>query len=202
MVKESRFNITTLLQMGKFHIDNILKLTELKSELDLERATALHSKLRLMIKEDSSLAPLRKHLSKLIKDYEANHWSNEDNITDKQVEESDKAELLVNFENKFIQKRKEHIKDRLTKLGLNQQELADILGHRKNYMSELMNGVRPFSSIDIMIMHRILNIKLEILMSPFLKEEVVNHVRQVVSGMNKPQLKIKKEDIEKTLAYA
>ncbi|MBL7890884.1 MAG: helix-turn-helix transcriptional regulator [Bacteroidia bacterium] len=185
--------------MDKFQIDNILKLTELESELDLERAIALHGKLRLMVKDDSSLAPSRKHLGKLIKHYEENHWSNDDGITENQIEESDRAELLVCLEVQFTRKRKEVIKDRLKVLGLNQQDLAKLLGHGKSYMSELVNGVRPFSSGDIMLIHRILSIKLEILMSPILKEEDVIRVKKVIAEINTPQLKIKIEDIETKL---
>lgn len=182
--------------MDKFHIDNILKIIELKNEFELERATALHGKLRLMIKEDSSLIPVRKHLTKLIKSYEEKYWLNEENITDKQIEDSNKAEFLIDFENKFIQKRKERIQSSLKKYNLNQQDLGTLLGHRKNYMSELINGVRPFSMIDIMVIHRLLGIKFEELILPILKEEVVNRIRQAINSLDKPHLKIKKKDIE------
>ncbi|MGI8892617.1 MAG: helix-turn-helix domain-containing protein [Bacteroidia bacterium] len=185
--------------MDKFHINNILKLTKLTNELDLERAISLSSKLRVLIKEDNTLKPIRLHLIKLIKDYEKNFWVNETKINEEQIKASDKAEQLVELENKFIQKRKEIIKNKLNQYGLYQQDLANLLGHRKNYMSELINGLRPFSSIDIIIIHRLLKIKLEFLMSPFLKDEIVNHIEQTISELKKPELNINKKDIEKTL---
>jgi len=81
-------------------------------------------------------------------------------ITDKQIEESDIAELLVESERKFIQNRKETIKKRLKKYDMNQQDLGILLGHRKSYISELINGVSLFSLKDLVIIHRILRIKL------------------------------------------
>lgn len=92
-------------------MDNILKMTEIKSELELERAVLLYGKLSWMAKEDSSLKEKRDHLRKLINSYEDKNWSDSDKITNEQIEESDKAEELIFAEESFIQRRKALIKE-------------------------------------------------------------------------------------------
>jgi len=182
--------------MDKFDIDNVLQIVELSNELEFEKANSLQLKLRWMIKEDSSLKPIREHLRALIKDYENKNWSNIDKISEEQIVQSDKAEALVSSEDRFISERKELIKSKLKTYGLTQSDLAKILGHRDNYMSELINGVRPFSKDDIIIMHRILKIKLDLLISPFVKEDIAKHVRLTLQNLNKPKIKLSKRDLE------
>ncbi len=180
--------------MDKFDIDNVLQIVELSNELEFEKANALQLKLRWMIKEDESLRPIREHLRFLIRNFENKYWSYIDTITDEQINSNSKAELLVSAENNFIFERKELIKLKLKAYGLLQTDLAKILGHRDNYMSELINGVRPFSKDDIIIIHRILKIKLDSLISPFVKEDVARHVRTTLQTLNKPKVKLSKKD--------
>ncbi len=182
--------------MERLEIDNILKLEELNNELEFERATSVYGKLRWMVKEDYSLEPIRRHLKMLIKKYEEDHWSNELKISDEQLKESDLAEKIATSENLFIQKRKEIIKQKLEENGLSQQDLAKILGHRPNYMSELINGVRPFSRDDIVVLHKIFNIDFDILVPPFLKDEVKRHIKTTIGELKKNSIKIKLEDLE------
>lgn len=87
-------------------IENALKLTKIGSELELEQATSLFSRLRLSVKNDPSLKAVRNHLADLIGAYEAEHWSDEEAVTDEQVKSSDVAERIVQFQNQFIQQRK------------------------------------------------------------------------------------------------
>ena len=84
--------------MDRLEIENILKIDDLNSELEFERATSIHGKLRWMVKEDSSLEPVRHHLLALIERYESGHWNNESQITDTQIAESDLAERIVSNE--------------------------------------------------------------------------------------------------------
>lgn len=182
--------------MDKFDIDNVMKIVELSNELEFEKANALQLKLRWMIKEDESLRPIREHLRFLVRNYENKHWSNIDSIAEEQIINNSKAELLVSAENKFIFERKEIIKSKLKAYGLLQSDLAKILGHRDNYMSELINGVRPFSKDDIIIIHRLLKIKLDSLISPFVKEDVARHVRTTLQSLNKPKVKLSKKDFD------
>ena len=51
-------------------IREIEKIERLENEYDLEKASLLERKLRLMIDENSDLKPLRRKLRDLIKDYE------------------------------------------------------------------------------------------------------------------------------------
>lgn len=174
--------------MENFNIDNILQLTELNSELDFERATSLYSKLRWMEKKDASLKPIRNHLRELIIKFEQKFWSDTDEITNEQIKESDKAEELVFSENGFIQHRKKIIREKLRDNGLNQQDLAKILGHRKNYMSELINGIRPFSRDNLVVIHRLLKIELRDLVSPFIRADMAKHINMTLKELNKPRL--------------
>lgn len=179
--------------MKKFALNNILKIVSIDSEFELEQATALYNKLRLLVKEDASLKPLRVHLADLIEAYENKHWSDEDKITDKQIVESDKAMKMTAYQNAFIQRRKELIKRALKKNDLIQNDLAKILGHRKSYMSELMNGIRPFSQNDIVILNRILDLRFKDLIPPVIKEKDATRIRLEIRRLNKTKLKLKEK---------
>lgn len=182
--------------MDRLEIDNILKLNELNSELELERATAIYGKLRWMVKEDSSLKSVRQHLKSLIMQYEKKHWTEESKISDKQIAKSDTAERIVNSENIFIHKRKELIRGKLKEIGISQQDLAKLLGHRPNYMSELINGVRPFSRDDLVVLHRLFGIDFKDLIPPFLKAEVTNHIKSTLKKLKNTKIRLQINDLE------
>ena len=182
--------------MDRLEIDNILKIDELNNELEFERASSIHGRLRWMVKEDSSLEPVRLHLKSLIKKYELKNWDKEDEITDEKIRESDLAEKIVNAENIFVSKRKELIKEKLKENDLTQKDLGKILGHRPNYMSELMNGVRPFSRDDIVVLHRLFDIEFKDLIPPFLKKEITNHIKSTLGELNSSKVKLKLKDFE------
>lgn len=88
--------------MNNFDLDNVLKISELMSELEFERASALEGRLRWMMKKDPSLKPLRSHLRALVKAYEQAFWFDENRITDSQLAESDRASAQVSYENQFF----------------------------------------------------------------------------------------------------
>ena len=182
--------------MDRLEIDNILKIDELNSELEFERATLIQGKLRWMVEDDTSLEPIRQHLIELIEKYESEHWSNESEISEKQIEESDIAEKIVSAESEFIQKRKELIKEKLKENEIAQKDLAKILGHRPNYMSELMNGVRPLSRDDIVVIHRLFEIEFRDLIPPFLKKEVTNHIKTTLGELKNKKVRLKIRDLE------
>lgn len=182
--------------MDRLEIDNILKIDELNNELEFERATSIQGKLRWMVKEDNSLEPVRQHLLLLIEKYELKHWENESEITEEQIKESDNAEKIINAENIFIQKRKELIRAKLKENEISQKDLAKILGHRPNYMSELMNGVRPFSRDDIVVIHRLFGLEFKDLIPPFLKEEITNHIKMTLGQMKNKRVRLKMNDLE------
>lgn len=178
-----------------FDIKEVAKIERLENEYDLKKASLLERKLRLMIDENPDLKPIRKKLRDLIKDYEDREWSDFDKITDSQIEESDKAEEIVNYEQKFINKRKDTIRKKLKDYDMTQQDLGLILGHPKSYMSELINGVSQFTLKDLVIIHRILGISLNILISTFLQSETRDKVRESIKKLNKPKLGLKKTEI-------
>ncbi len=186
--------------MDKFSIHNIQRLASLTSELDYEQASSLFLKLRVLEKQDESYKPIRNHLRILIKDYEQNKWADENSITDNQIKESDLAEALVQAENDFYQKRKELIKSKLKEAELTQNDLAKILGHRKGYMSELINGLRPFSKEDLIVINRLFKIKLEDLIPTFIKQDKAFHIKKTLESLSHNKIKLTKRDFDLQMA--
>ena len=191
MVKKPAINMI----MDRLAINNILKIEKLEDELEFEKASSLYIKLRKPAQEDKLYSDIRMHLKVLISKYEQEHWSDESSITEEQVRESDKAEVLVRAENQFNQKRKEQIRRRLKDAGLNQTDLAKILGHRKGYMSELINGLRPFSKEDIVIINRLLKIRFEDLVPPFIKKDKADHINRALETIPKSNLRLTMRDL-------
>lgn len=178
-----------------FSIQEVNNIERLENEYDLEKASLLERKLRLMIKENPDLMPIRKKLRELIAEYEEREWSEVDKISDSKIEESDQAEEIVNFEQKFIQKRKEAIRKKLKEYDMTQQDLGIILGHPKSYTSELINGISQFTLKDLVIIHRIFGISLNILIPTFLQSETRNKVRESLIKLNKPKLRLGKKEL-------
>jgi hypothetical protein len=106
------------------NIKEVEKIERLENEYDLEKASLLERKLRLIIDENPDLKPIRKKLRDLIKEYEDREWSDFDQITDKQLLGLEKAEVIVNYEQKFINKRKDAIREKLNEYGMTQQDLG------------------------------------------------------------------------------
>ena len=186
--------------MDKFAINNVSKIKSLDNELEFEKASSLFLQLRVLEKEDKAYSSIRDHLAKLIEDYEGEKWKDEESISDEQIQESDLAETLINAETEFYQRRKELIKTKLKQSGLNQSDLAKILGHRKGYMSELINGLRPFSKEDIIIINRLFKIKLEDLIPTFIKQEKAKHIKQTLNSISKSKIKLTKTDFDLQMA--
>ena len=186
--------------MDRFSIQNIQKIDLLENELEYEKASSLFLQLRVLIKEDDTYKPVRNHLRKLIKEYENTNWSDENVVSDKQIRENDLAEALVKAENDFYLKRKELIKKKLKEAGLNQNDLAKILGHRKGYMSELINGLRPFSKEDIVVINRLFKIKLEDLIPTFIKQERASHIKRTLQQLTNNKIRLTKLDFDIRLA--
>ncbi len=182
--------------MDKFSIHNIQKIESLSSELEFERATSIYLKLRVLVKDDEFYVPIRKHLRNLIKSYEQENWADENSITDNQIKESDLAETLIQAENEFYYKRKELIKEKLKEVGLNQNDLAKILDHRKGYMSELINGLRPFSKDDIVVINRLFKIKLEYLIPTYIRQDRVLHIKKTLNSLSNNKIKLNKKDFD------
>lgn len=177
------------------NISEVEKIERLENEYDFQKAVLFERKLRLMADENPELIPLRKKLRDLIKDYEARQWSDFDNMPESQFEELEKAETLVDFEQRFIQKRKNAIRKKLKEFDLTQQELGLLLGHPKSYMSELINGVSQFTMKDLIIIHRIFGINLNILIPTYLQSDTREKVKESIRKLNKPKLKLRKSEL-------
>jgi transcriptional regulator with XRE-family HTH domain len=173
----------------------ILQKGFISNELELEQALIIERKLRLLTKENPELAESRTQLRAIIKEYEKVNWSADSTISDKKIEERDAAELIAEQERKFLANRKEIIKSKLTELGINQQDLGQILGHSKSYISELINGINPFNLKDLIIIHKLFNIKLEDLIPTIIPQKESEKIKSSILKINKPKLKLGKEDL-------
>lgn len=183
-IMKTQLDISKLLESGK-----------IQNELDLERALIADRKLRLLSKEDSKYKGLRKQLRNLIEDYEKAKWSSCATISDEKIQESDLAESIAEEERQFIHVRKELIRKKLKELDLSQQDLGIILGHSsKSYMSELMNGVSPFSLKDLIVINRLLKIDLADLVPVFLSHEERLKIRASIQKLDNPRIKLSKDD--------
>lgn len=168
----------------------------ISDELELEKALIIDRKLRLLSKDNAELKEVRTQLRQIIKEYEKVNWSPDSEISDEKIKESDTAEYLAEQERLFVLKRKEIIKERLSSFNLNQQDLGSLLGHNKTYMSELMNGINPFTLKDLIIIHRLFKIKLEHLIPTTIPQKERGRIKLSIQKINKPKLKFDKKDLE------
>ena len=173
----------------------ILQKGSISNELELEKALIIERKLRLLAKENTELAESRTQLRAIIKEYEKTNWSADSIISDKKIQESDVAEIIAEEERKFLANRKEIIKAKLVELGINQQDLGQILGHSKSYISELVNGINPFNLKDLIVIHKLFNIKLEDLIPTTIPQKESEKIKSSILKINKPKLKLGKEDL-------
>jgi len=176
-------------------IREIQNIQQLDNEYDLQKALLLDRKLRLMVKENADLKPFHDKLFQLIRDYEERNWAKSEHISETQFDEAETAEQLVEIERKFIAQRKEAIRKKLKSYDMNQTDLAILLGHKKTYVSELINGVSQFSMKDLVIIHRVLRISLTKLIPTYLQNETREQVKKSISQLNKPKLKLRKKDL-------
>ena len=180
---------------NEFNINKVIKRGSIKNELELEYASLAERQLKLLSKENPKAKIKYSQIMELIDAYEAKHWTNRDQITDSQVEESDKAELIVQQHLEFIEKRKKLIRSKLKKLGLNQQEFGKVLGHdNKSYISELMNGIIPFSLKDLIVTSKLLKINLNNIIPTQIPEEEKVKIEKTIKKLGKPMLKLDKKE--------
>jgi antitoxin component HigA of HigAB toxin-antitoxin module len=179
----------------EFDIEAILKKGRLSNELDYERALVAERKLRLLAKEDEQFTTLRQQLRELLETYELGEWSDPNSVDDRQLIQSEKAEFIADQERQFLETRKRTIRNRLKQLELTQENLGSILGHKsKTHMSELMNGIKPFTLKDLIIMHRLLKIEMSVLVPVFLSDADQKRVKFAVEQLDKPKVKLAAKD--------
>lgn len=193
MVKKKRIH---RIMKTHFDIEKIVENGIITNELDYDRALIAERKLRLLAKESLHFKNLRTKLRDIIERYEISEWSDIDNIDDFKLSESSKSERIAELERIFIENRKQAIRKKLKELDLTQENLALILGHKsKTYMSELMNGIKPFTLKDLIIINRLLKINLAVLIPVFLSKEDQVKVKEVVIKLDKPKVKLSSDDL-------
>lgn len=175
----------------KTHVDieNLIAAGSIQNELDYERAMMADRKLRLLAKDSVHFKNLRAKLRDLIEAYEKKAWSNHNAVSDVQLQESDRAQQIAEAERLFIEKRKAIIRKKLKALDITQEDLAHILGHKsKTHMSELINGIKPFTLPDLIAISVLLKIKLTELVPLFLTPEKKQQIQSAIVTLNKPKL--------------
>ena len=181
----------------QFDIEKVLNSGEIRNELEYERALIADRKLRILCNQNTKLVPIRKNLRDLIERYEKQHWSSETAISESRIKESDLAELIAEKERQFVQKRKGLIKKRLKESGLNQQQLMLLLGHKsKTYMSELMNGISPFTLNDLIIINRLFKIDLADLIPTTISQNQRAKIKKSIQKIGTNKIKLSTEDFD------
>lgn len=182
----------------QFDIDALIKRGVIIDELEFERALIADRKLRILAKEDPAFKQVRSKLRDLLQEYENKNWSGESTVTLGKIHESDVAELIAEKERQFIQRRKKLIRAKLKSLELTQQDFGVLLGHTsKSYISELMNGVSPFSLKDLVVINRLLRIDLVDLVPTFLPQSDRTKIAKSIEQLGNPNLKLSKTDLLK-----
>lgn len=180
---------------NEFNIDQILQEGLIKNELELEQASLAERQLKLISNEIPEAKVKRSRLMELIDSYETKYWLDREKITDSQVQTNDAAEESVQQHLEFSEKRKKLIRSKLKRFGLTQQEFGQILGHNnKSYISELMNGIIPFSLKDIIVISKLLKIDLNILIPTQIPEEEKIKIEQTITRLNKPKVNLDKKE--------
>lgn len=179
-----------------FDIDKIIEKGAITNELDYDRALIADRRLRLLAKENIHFKKLRSTLRDIIEEYENREWNDVENIDENKIEESEKSEQVAELERLFIENRKQKIRTKIKELDLTQENLGLILGHRsKTHMSELMNGIKPFTLKDLIIINRLLKIEINFLIPKFLSQEDQTRVKQAIIKLDKPKIKLSSNDL-------
>lgn len=170
-------------------IEKLVESGSIMNELDYERAMVADRKLRLLAKTNTHFKHLRNKLRDLIVEYEKRVWSNEDAVDAELLAQSDRAQLIIEKERMFLEKRKKIIQARLKDFSLTQAELGLLLGHKsKTHMSELINGIKPFTLQDLVIISKIFKLDIDSLVPKYLSIEKIDRISAVIEEINNPKL--------------
>ncbi|WP_353721746.1 helix-turn-helix transcriptional regulator [Dyadobacter sp. 676] len=173
-------------------------VNQLIEDLDHERVLLADRHLRLQQETQPDLRPTRKAISDLIVEFEARCWSDEDLVTDAQMEESEAAKIQAEKEYAFLRKRNKLILAKLQELSLKQKDLALLLNHSKSYTSELLNGIRPFSTNDLKLIHLLFEIPLTDLIITIPSQETLSRLETAIDKIS--SLNPKASMLRETLA--
>jgi antitoxin component HigA of HigAB toxin-antitoxin module len=170
-------------------IEKLIESGAILNELDYERAMVADRKLRLLAKASAHFKNLRTRLRNLIEAYEQRVWSNEADVSPELLRQSDQAAMIAEKERAFLAKRKKIIQEKLKHFNLTQEELGLLLGHKsKSHMSELINGIKPFTLQDLVIISTIFSIDIDALVPKYLPIEKIDRISATITAINKPAL--------------
>ena len=176
---------------NQFDIEKLINSGVIANELEYDRALVADRKLRMLAKENNHFKELRIKLRNIIEQYERDQWTDINIINASKIIESNKAEKIAELERQFIENRKLEIKKKLKMYDLKQENLSTILGHKsKTHMSELMNGIKPFTLRDLIIINQLLKIDMSVLVPVFLSQQDKSHIIEIVKKLNKPKIKL------------
>ncbi len=179
-----------------FDIENLVEKGIITNDLDYERALIADRKLRLLAKDNLHFKTLRTKLRDIIEKYENEEWNDIDKVDNKKLADNKKFEQIAELERLFIENRKQAIKKTLKEFDLTQENLASILGHKsKTHMSELMNGIKPFTLKDLIIINQVLNVELGLLIPVFLSGEDQIKVKEALLKLGKPKVKLTNKNL-------
>lgn len=178
-------------ELGEPNIKKILDGGRIETELDHERVLLADRHLMLQEETQPDLRPTRKAISDLIVEFEARCWSDENLVTDAQMEESEAAEIQAEREYVFLWKRNKLILSKLQELSLKQKDFALLLNHSKSYTSELLNGIRPFSTNDLKLIHLLFEIPLTDLIITIPSVETLSRLETAIAKISSSNPKAK-----------
>ncbi|MDR6803732.1 transcriptional regulator with XRE-family HTH domain [Dyadobacter sp. BE34] len=185
------------LELNEPNIKRILDAGRIETELECEQVTLAKRYLRLHEENLPDLGTTIKALSNLIIEFEDRRWSDRSLITDAQIEESDAAVIQAEKEYVFIRQRRNLILAKLQELSLKQKDLALLLNHSKSYTSELLNGVRPFSTNDLKLIHLLFEIPLTDLIITIPSQETLSRLETAIDKISSfnPKAKLLRETL-------
>ncbi|MBO9614077.1 MAG: helix-turn-helix transcriptional regulator [Dyadobacter sp.] len=171
-------------ELSEPNIKKILDAGRIETELECEQVTLAKRYLTLQEEDQPDLGVTIEALSNMIIEFEARCWSDENLVSDAQMEESEAAEIQAEKEYAFLWKRNKLILDRLQALSLRQKDLALLLNHSKSYTSELLNGIRPFSTNDLKLIHLLFEIPLKDLIINIPSQETLSRLETAIAKIS------------------
>lgn len=170
-------------------IEKLIAVGEIQNELEYQRAMVADRKLRLLAETSVHFKNIRSKLLCLLEAYEEKLWSDANAVNMDQVEQSDLAAAIAEKERIFFKNRKKAIQGKLKDFNLTQEELGHLLGHKsKTHMSELINGIKPFTLIDLVVISKVFSLNITSLIPQHLPFEKIGKINAAIDEINKPKL--------------
>lgn len=171
-------------ELSEPNIKRILDAGRIETELECEQIALAKRYLRLQEENQPDLGATIEALRNLVIEFEDRCWSDRSLITDAQVQESEAAEIQAEREYVFIRQRRKLILAKLQELSLKQKDLSLLLNHSKSYTSELLNGIRPFSTNDLKLIHLLFEIPLTDLIITIPSQDTLSRLETAIAKIS------------------